>query len=113
MTKVEKKKKNIPNQGVDLADFDVVERLHRGANLALVGQNIDNECEGVVLLNQLHGRFRGQWVADDTVFVELNAADNSGALAKTQDEKKNTRKNPTGLATRSITRAFIVNYYSH
>jgi hypothetical protein len=60
----------IPDEGVDLDGIDVVELLQRLLDLSLVGLDIDDEDEGVVLLNLLHGALGVERVNDDLVLIE-------------------------------------------
>lgn len=61
---------NIPDQGVDLDGVDVVELLQGSLDLGLVGLDIDNEDEGVVLLDLLHGALSVERVDDDLVLIK-------------------------------------------
>ncbi len=61
----------IPDKGVDLQGLDVVDALHGILDLALVGTLVNEEDEGVVVLNLLHGRLGGQGALDDSVLVHL------------------------------------------
>jgi len=53
------------DQGVDLDAVNVVLLLEGGGDLALVGLDVDNEDEGVVLLNLLHRRLGVERVDED------------------------------------------------
>jgi hypothetical protein len=55
---------NAPDEGVDLEGLDVVELADGLLDLALVGLGVDDEDEGVVLLDLLHGRLGVQGVND-------------------------------------------------
>ena len=57
------------NQGIYIADLNLIELLARLLDLPLVGLDIDDECQCVVALDLLHGCFRGEWVLDDGVVV--------------------------------------------
>lgn len=61
---------NIPNEGVDLDSVNVVKLLESLLDLSLVGLDVDNEDEGVVLLDLLHGRLSVERVNDDLVLIE-------------------------------------------
>lgn len=61
---------NIPDQGVDLDGVDVVKLLEGKLDLSLVGLNIDDEDEGVVLLHLLHGALGVEGVDNDLVLIE-------------------------------------------
>lgn len=43
-----------PDQGVNLLRLDIVHALHGILNLFLVGLKVNNEYQGVVVLNLLH-----------------------------------------------------------
>ncbi len=60
----------VPDQGVDLDGVNVVELLESTLDLSLVGLDVDNEDEGVVLLHLLHGALGVEGVDDDLVLVE-------------------------------------------
>ena len=51
-------------RGSNLGDFNFVHLLDSSLDLWLVGLDIDDEDEGVVIFDFLHGRFSGQWVLD-------------------------------------------------
>lgn len=61
---------NIPDQGVDLDGVNIVQLLKSHLDLALVGLDVDDEDQGVVLLDLLHGALGVQGVQDDLVEVE-------------------------------------------
>ena len=58
------------DEGVDLVTLDAVEVLDGGLDLSLVGLDVDDEDEGVGVLDELHGRFGGEGVLDDGELVE-------------------------------------------
>ena len=58
------------DEGVDLVTLDAVEVLDGGLDLSLVGLDVDDEHEGVGVLDELHGRFGGEGVLDDGELVE-------------------------------------------
>lgn len=60
----------IPDQGVDLDGVDVVELLEGKLDLGLVGLDIDDEDESVVLLHLLHGALGVERVDDDLVLIK-------------------------------------------
>ena len=60
----------LPDQGVDLDGVNVVELLEGLLDLALVGLGVDDENEGVVLLNLLHGALGVERVDDDLGGIE-------------------------------------------
>jgi hypothetical protein len=59
----------IPDEGVDLDGVNVVQLLKSLLDLALVGLDIDDEDEGVVLLDLLHGALGVEGVQDDVVGI--------------------------------------------
>jgi hypothetical protein len=61
---------NIPDEGVDLDGVNVVELLESLLDLSLVGLDVNNEDEGVVLLDLLHGALGVERVDDDLVLIE-------------------------------------------
>lgn len=61
---------NAPDQSVDLDTVDIVELLDGILDLSLVRLDVDNEDQGVVLLNLLHGRLGVQRVHDDLELVQ-------------------------------------------
>ena len=62
---------NVPDQGVDLDGVNIVQLLQSSLDLTLVGLDIDDEDEGVVLLDLLHGALGVKRVEDDLGSVEL------------------------------------------
>lgn len=58
------------DQGVDLDGVNVVKLLKSQLNLSLVGLDIDDEDEGVLLLDLLKGTLGIEGVDDDLVLVE-------------------------------------------
>jgi hypothetical protein len=63
--------RNIPDQSVDLDGVNIVQLLNSGLDLALVGLDVDNEDQGVVLLDLLHGALSVERVQNDLLGVEL------------------------------------------
>ena len=61
---------NEPDKGVDLDSIDIVELLQGLLDLSLVGLDIYNEDEGVVLLNLLHGTLGIERVDNDLVLIK-------------------------------------------
>jgi hypothetical protein len=59
----------LPDEGVDLADFNVVQLLDGRLDLVLVSPHATDEDKGVVVLDLLHCRFSGQGVLDDVVSI--------------------------------------------
>lgn len=62
---------HIPDQGVDLDGVNVIQLLNSSLDLALVGLDIDDEDQGVVLLDLLHGALSVERVQNDLLSVEL------------------------------------------
>ena len=58
-----------PDEGIDLGDVDVVQLLDGGLDLVLVGLDVADEDQGVVVLDLLHGGLGRQGVLDDVVSV--------------------------------------------
>lgn len=63
----------LPDEGVDLDGVNVVELLEGKLDLGLVGLNIDDEDQGVLLLNLLQGTLGVERVDDDLVLVEAGS----------------------------------------
>ena len=59
----------LPDEGVDLGDVDIIQLLDGGLDLVLVGLDVADEDEGVVVLDLLHRRLGRQGVLDDVVSV--------------------------------------------
>ena len=78
---------NIPNQGIDLHAVHVVELLQRLLDLPLVGLDITDENECVVLLDLLHRTLGVQRVNYDLVVVEPGFMRNgfTGILGRTRE----------------------------
>ena len=53
----------------DLLDVDLVHLLDGGTDLWLVGVDVNNKHQGVVVLDLLHGGLSGEGVLDDVVSV--------------------------------------------
>lgn len=66
-----------PDEGVDLDAVHIVKLLERSLDLTLVGLDIHDEHQGVVLLNLLHRRFGVERVDDDLVVVETGLMGNT------------------------------------
>ena len=60
---------NLPDEGVDLGDVDIVQLLDGSLDLVLVGLDVADEDKGVVVLDLLHSRLGRQGVLDDVVRV--------------------------------------------
>lgn len=65
-----------PDKGVDLDSLNVVEGLDRLPDLPLVALDVNNEDEGVVLLNLLHRSLGVQGVGDDPVGIHAGSMGN-------------------------------------
>ena len=61
---------NLPDEGVDLDSVDVVQLLQSLLDLGLVGLRVDDEDQGVVLLDLLHGALGVERVNDDLAGIE-------------------------------------------
>lgn len=77
----------IPDKRVDLDGVNIVQLLQGLLDLALVGLDIDDEDQGVVLLNLLHGALGVQRVEDDLGSVELGSTGNryTGVLRRPRE----------------------------
>lgn len=67
--------RSIPDEGVDLDGVNVVELLQGLLDLSLVGQSVDDEYQGVILLDLLHGALSVERVDDDLVGIEMGLRD--------------------------------------
>jgi hypothetical protein len=63
-----------------LGQINLVQGLDGGGDVALVGAQVHDEGECVVVLDLLHGRLRAQRVLDDLVLVKLVAVREALAL---------------------------------
>jgi len=57
------------DERVHFGDVDLIKLLHRLLDLRLVGLEVDDENEGVVILNFLHRRLSREGIADDRIGV--------------------------------------------
>lgn len=82
----EKEEGCLPDEGVDLDGVDVIKLLEGELDLGLVGLDIDDEDEGVVLLNLLHGRLGVERVDNDLVLIKTGRMRNrlAGVLGSTR-----------------------------
>jgi len=64
------------DKGVDLDGIDIVELLQGLLDLSLVGTDVDDKDEGVVLLDLLHGALGVEGVDDDLVLIETGLMGN-------------------------------------
>lgn len=62
------------DEGVDANDINLIHLLNGGSDLTLVGLEINDKGEGVVLLDLLHGGLSAEWVLEDGILIELVAA---------------------------------------
>lgn len=60
---------NSPDQGVDLRRLDIIQLLDGILDLPLVGLEVNNEHQGVVVLDLLHGRLGVERVLDRAELV--------------------------------------------
>jgi hypothetical protein len=67
------------DEGSDLGGGDLVHLLDGVDDLVLVGQNVDDEDQGVVVLDSLHGGLSGEWMSEDTVLIQLSSAGSRSA----------------------------------
>lgn len=70
---------SVPDEGVELDGLDVVEGLKSSLDLALVGLGVDDEDEGVVLLDHLHGALGVERVDDDLGGIEARLTRDAAA----------------------------------
>ena len=62
---------HLPNECVDFSHVNVVELLYGLLDLRLVGSQVDNKHQRVVVLNLLHRTLCRQRVLDDSVLVQF------------------------------------------
>ena len=67
---------HIPDKGVDLDCVNIIEFLQCLLDLSLVGLDVDNENQCVVLLDLLHGALGIEGVDDDLVLIETRLVRN-------------------------------------
>ena len=53
------------DESIDLLALNIVQLLDGRLDLTLVGLDVNNENKSVGILNELHGRFRRQWILDN------------------------------------------------
>ena len=70
----------LPDQSVDLDSLDIVKLLDGILDLTLVRLDVNDEDEGVVLLDLLHGRLGVQRVNDGAVSIHTGEREDSLAL---------------------------------
>lgn len=80
---------HIPDKGVDLDGVNIVKLLKSLLDLALVGLDVDNEDEGVVLLNLLHRALGVERVDDDLVLIQAGLVRNAlaGVLGGAREDQ--------------------------
>ena len=59
----------LPDQGVDFADFDVVQLFNSSFDLMLVGLQVGDKNQSIVIFDLLHSRLGGQGMLDDAVGI--------------------------------------------
>ena len=62
--------RNPPDQSINLGALHTVQRLQSLLNLSLIGLDIANENQRIVLFDLLHCAFRVQGVDDDLMVIE-------------------------------------------
>jgi hypothetical protein len=74
------------DEGVDLDGVNVIKLLEGKLDLGLVGLDVDNEDEGVVFLDLLHGRLGVERVDNDLVLIKTVGMGNrlAGVLGSTR-----------------------------
>lgn len=79
----------IPDQSVDLDGVNVVELLEGKLDLSLVGLDVDDEDQGVVLLHLLHGALGVERVDNDLVLIQTGSVGDrlSGVLGRSGDDQ--------------------------
>jgi len=82
---IEKQKESLPDEGVDLESGNIVHLLQGILDLALVGLDVNEEDQGVVLLNLLHGRLGVEGSLQDLVLIQTGNVGNrlAGVLGVT------------------------------
>lgn len=61
----------VPDQSVDFLGLDVVHLLNGILDLLLVRADVNNENQGVVVLDLLHCRLGSQWILENLIVVQL------------------------------------------
>jgi nitrate reductase NapAB chaperone NapD len=64
------------DEGVDLSSFNIIKTLDGILDLVLVGLDIDEEGQGVVFLNLLHGSLGIERLTNDTVLIHTRSMGN-------------------------------------
>jgi hypothetical protein len=64
---------SIPDEGVDLGGFNIIELLDSILDLSLVGLDVNEEDEGVIILKLLHGSLSVKRLTDDAVLVHAGS----------------------------------------
>jgi len=66
----------LPDKSVDLGSLDIIETLDGILDLVLVGLDINEESQGVVFLNLLHGSLGVERLTNDTVLIHAGSMGN-------------------------------------
>lgn len=66
----------LPDEGVDLGSLNIIETLDGILDLVLVGLNVNEESQGVVFLNLLHGSLGVERLTNDTVLIHAGSMSN-------------------------------------
>lgn len=77
----------IPDQCVYFSHINVVQFLDCMFNLVLVGFDINNEHQSVVVLYLFHGRLSGQRELDDGIVVQPEKTDHRTRLHSTNTQE--------------------------
>ena len=59
----------LPDQSINFADFDVVQFLDSRFNLVLVGLQVADKNQSIVIFDLLHSGLSRQWMLDDIVSI--------------------------------------------
>lgn len=59
------------DESVDFSSLDIVHLCNGGLNFRLVSADVDDEDDGVVVFDHLHGALGGKRVFDDLMIIEL------------------------------------------
>ena len=66
----------LPDEGVDLGSLNIIETLDGILDLVLVGLDVNEEGQGVVFLNLLHGSLGVERLTNDTVLIHTGSMGN-------------------------------------
>ena len=89
----------LPDQSINFADFDVVQFLDSRFNLVLVGLQVADKNQSIVIFNLLHGRLCGQGVFDYVLSIHAVPA-RSGLARILGSPGRPERFRPVELHTR-------------